>query len=246
MRLGWLAIALLAASGCGNDDAHHGSGGADLAVAVDLGTPDLAPPTMCAPDDPMTDGTPCSAGCPADTIPVNFGGSCGCYQKCTTNPECSCNRLCDPIVVADAGAGGACLPGNEPGTRCSRDATTGQPFGNVFCGQLTLCVNADAAKIFRYCNYLCNVQADCPAQTICQAYTSSDGTSGHVCAYASGPNGNKNLGDPCGPGDVCKAGQLCDGVCRTQCDGPGAACASGTCTRLDDPASGKVIGYVCR
>jgi hypothetical protein len=68
-----------------------------------------------------------------------------------------------------------------------------------------------------------------------------------VCAYVSGPNGNKDLGQACTPAsDVCKAGQLCDGMCRAQCDGPGAACATGTCTEVDDTASGKVIGYVCK
>lgn len=245
MRLGWLAVALLALGGCGDDT--QPSGGVDLgAGAGDLAAADLAPPTTCSPDDPMTDGTPCSAGCPAGTLGVNFGGACGCYQACDTNPECSCNRLCDVITVGDAAVGGACLPGNGPGERCSRDAMTGQPFGHVFCGQLTLCVNADAAKTFRYCNYLCDVQADCPAQTVCLPFTTSTGASGKVCAYVSGPNGTKSLGDPCGPGDVCKSGLLCDGVCRPQCDGPGAACATGSCTRLDDAASGKVIGYVCR
>lgn len=238
-----VAIACFAVAGCG-DDSQPGGGGADLAVA-DLGAPDLLPPAMCAPDDPMTDGTPCSAGCPDGTLAVNLAGGCGCYQKCATNTECACDRLCDPIRVGDAGVGGACLVGNDPGTRCSRDAM-GQPYGHVFCGQLTLCVNADPAKMYRYCSYLCDAQADCPAQTVCQPFTAPDGTSGKVCAYVSGPNGTKNEGDPCGPNDVCKTGLLCDGVCRAQCDGPGAACASGSCTRLDNPASGKVIGYVCR
>ena len=49
--------------------------------------------------------------------------------------------------------------------------------------------------------------------------------------YNSGPNGNKDLGQACSDGDVCTRGLLCDGVCAQQCDGPGATCATGTCTR---------------
>jgi hypothetical protein len=250
MRMTWLTVAIVAAigvSGCGSDDAQHGGGSLDLSVP-DMTARDMTSPTACSPTDPMNDGTPCSApgGCPAGTIGVNLGGSCGCYTKCSTNPECSCNRLCDPVSLADAGAGAACLPGNEPGQRCGRSSTN-QPFGNVFCGQLTFCVNADQALMFRYCNYKCDSQADCPAQTTCQPLTDGSGnTIGNVCAYNSGPNGNKNLGDACANTDVCKTGQLCDGTCKAQCDGVGATCATGTCQRVDDAVSGKVIGYVCK
>src|SRR5262249_3948155 len=122
-----------------------------------------------------------------------------------------------------------------------------QPFGNVFCGQLALCVNADPAGMYRYCNYKCTMPSQCPADTTCVQVVDSMGNPiGNVCAYTSGPNGNKDLGQACGPTDTCKTGQLCDTVCRAQCNGPGASCASGTCTRLDDTASGKVIGYVCK
>jgi hypothetical protein len=246
MRTYWLVVAL-AAVGCG-DDTQHGGGGPDLSVP-DMTALDMVTPTTCDPTDPMNDGTPCSApgGCPANTIGVNLGGSCGCYTKCTTDPECSCNRLCDPVTLGDSGAGAACLPGNAPGVRCARDSSTGNPFGNVFCGQLTVCVNADQALMFRYCNYKCVSQADCPAQTTCEELMDGSGNLiGNVCAYNSGPNGNKSLGEACTNTDVCQTGQLCAGVCAPQCDGPGAACTSGTCTRIDDPANGKVIGYVCK
>jgi hypothetical protein len=245
MRSIWL-VAALAAAGCG-DDAKHGGGVFDMSVP-DMTSFDMTTPTACDPTDPMNDGTPCSAkgGCPTGTIGVNFGGTCSCYTKCTVDPECSCNRLCDPVKLDDASAGGACLPGNTPGERCSRDPVTGNPFGEVICGQLTVCVNADAAQMFRYCSYKCVTQSDCPAQTTCQQLTDSMGNPiGNVCAYNSGPNGNKMLGEACTNSDVCQAGQLCAGVCAPQCDGPGAACASGTCTRIDDPTNGKVIGYVC-
>ncbi len=251
MRSTWLCTALLAGfavAGCGSDDTQPGNGSPDMSVP-DMSGGDMTPPTACSPTDPMNDGTSCAApgGCPAGTIGVNLGGTCKCFDKCTTDTECSCNRLCDPLRLDDASAGAACLPGNQPGERCGHDPTTMAPFGNVFCGQLAICVNADAAQQFHYCNYKCGSQADCPAQTTCQPLMDSMGNViGNVCAYNSGPNGNKDLGQACTASDVCKTGQLCAGTCATQCDGPGATCASGTCTRVDDPASGKIIGYVCQ
>jgi hypothetical protein len=251
MRSTWLAAALSAAfavAGCGSDDAQHGGGAQDMSVP-DMTVRDMTTPTACSPTDPLNDGTSCAApgGCPTGTIGVNLGGSCKCYTTCATNPECSCNRLCDPVTLNDAGAGAACLPGNDPGERCGRDTTTGAPFGNVFCGQLTVCINADPPPSqFRYCSYKCVKQADCPAQTSCTQYTDQFGNVGSVCAYNSGVNGNKDLGQACTSTDVCKLGQLCTGVCSQQCDGPGATCATGSCTRIDDPASGKIIGYACK
>jgi hypothetical protein len=214
----------------------------------DMTSRDMTTPTACSPTDPMNDGTPCSAGCPTGTIGVNLGGTCKCYTKCTVDPECSCNRLCDSLTLNDASAGAACLPGNQAGERCGHDVTTGAPFGSVFCAQLTLCINADPTpSTFRYCNYKCVTQADCPAQTTCQPYTDQNGNVGNVCAYNSGVNGNKDLGQACTNSDVCKQGQLCNGTCSPQCNGPGdTSCASGTCQRIDDPASGKIIGYACK
>jgi hypothetical protein len=248
MRLTWLPLAVFIVAGCGNNDAQHGGGSEDLAVPH-MAMPDLLPPpAVCNPNDPMTDGTPCSAGCSTGTIGVNLGGSCKCYLKCQTNPECSCNRLCDPLTLNDAGVGSACLPGNLPGQRCGRDSVTGNPFGNVFCSQLGACVGAGTAATAKYCIYKCTMNSQCPSQTSCQQYFDNMGVAiGIACAYDSGPNGNKDLGQTCTPPtDKCKSGQLCDGVCRPQCDGPGGTCASGTCTRLDDTAVNKVIGYVCK
>jgi hypothetical protein len=244
MRPIWLAVALVTLGGCG-DEVEHG-GGMDLAVP-DLAMRDMVTPLQCDPVDPMNDGAPCTGGCSMTTIGVNVGGSCKCYTRCSTDTECSCNRLCDPVSLPDAGVvASACLPANAPGTRCGRDSNN-QPFGSVFCSQLTTCVNADAARVYRYCNYKCVAQADCPAQTTCQALMDNMGNLiGSVCAYNSGPNGNKDVGEACGATDTCKTGQLCDTTCKLQCDGPGATCASGTCQRLDDPGSGRVIGYVCK
>lgn len=220
----------------------------------DMTMRDLLSPTACNPTDPMTDGSPCSAGCGAGTIGVNLpSGSCKCLATCNGDTDCSCNRFCDVLSKPDAGVvGKACVPGNTPGQRCGVDSSTGAPFYNRFCGQLTTCVNADPSLMFRYCSYKCSSQADCPAQTTCQPlYASTPDMGqvviGNVCAYVSGANGNKDLGQACTPAsDVCKLGQLCDGMCRLQCDGPGATCATGTCTEVDDTASGKIIGYVCK
>jgi hypothetical protein len=240
-------VAGFAVAGCGSDDAQHG-GGADMAVP-DMTARDLLIPTACSPTDPMNDGTACSAGCPAGTSGVNLpSGACKCLSNCSTDPECSCNRYCATLSKPDAGVvGKACVPGNSPGERCGSDAS-GAPYGLRACGQLTVCVNADAAKMFRYCNYKCESQADCPAQTTCQVLFDSTGNPiGNVCAFNSGPNGNKDLGQPCTLSDVCKTGQLCDGSnCLVQCDGPGATCVSGTCTVVNDTAGGRIIGYVCK
>ncbi len=249
MRITRMLLSLVAAfavGGCGND-AQHGGGVQDMSVP-DMTARDLTIPTACNPTDPMTDGAPCSAGCPSGTIGVNLNGTCSCYMTCTVDPECSCNRLCDSVSRPDAGTvDHACLPGNVPGERCSDAASANPTFQSSLCGQLTVCVNADAAKMFRYCNYKCGSQADCPAQTTCQPLLDAQGNLiGNVCAYNSGPNGNKDLGQTCTSSDVCKSGQLCDGTCLPQCDGPGGSCATGTCTVLNDTASGKVIGYVCK
>jgi hypothetical protein len=163
--------------------------------------------------------------------------------------QCACDRRCDALISSDGGtAGKACLPGNAPGTRCGKDAATGALFGSGICQQTFQCVAADQAKLFRYCLYECNGQADCPAQTTCRVLFDSSGNAiGNVCAIDSGDLGNKDLGQVCVVGvDTCKTGQLCDGVCRPQCDGPGATCARGACTLLLDTAKQKVIGYVCK
>lgn len=237
-------IFALALVGCG-DDTQHGGGVQDMSVSMPAGG-DMATPTQCNPNDNMGDGQACSAGCPTGTMGVNVSGGCKCFTKCNTDPDCACDRLCDPITVNDAGAGGACLPGNTPGTRCGRDAQ-GNAFGSVFCGQLTLCVNSDQTFTTRYCNYKCTTQADCPFQTVCEQYTVNGQAAGNVCAYISGVNATKMLGDACDPHkDVCQAGQLCDGSnCRAQCDGPGATCAGGgTCTAVVDGT--QTVGYVCK
>ena len=251
MRITCIIAALCAAfavAGCGSDDAQHG-GGPDMAVP-DMTARDMLIPTACSPTDPMSDGSPCSAGCPAGTSGVNLPtGECKCLTNCTADAECSCNRYCAKLSRPDAGlVGQACVPGNAPGERCGLDGSGMPPYGLKSCGQLTVCVNADAAQDFLYCNYKCETQADCPAQTICQALFDKDNNPiGNVCAYTAGPNGTKDLGQACTPAtDVCKTGQLCDGTCLPQCDGPGAACATGTCTVVNDTATGRVIGYVCK
>ena len=101
--------------------------------------------------------------------------------------------------------------------------------------------------MFRYCNYKCLSQADCPAQTNCQADLRFDGQSDRQRVRVQlGTERQQDLGQACTASDTCKTGQLCDGTCLSQCDGPGATCATGTCTIVNDTASGKTIGYVCK
>jgi len=245
MRLAALVVAV-AVAGCSNDGAQHG-GARDLGVPV---APDLATPAMCNPVDNMGDGTPCAAGCAAGTLPVIVAGTCKCWRTCMVDTECACDRKCNGVSSAggDGGsAGKACLPGNAALTRCGLNPAGGI-FGDGFCAQGFECVNADTAQQLRYCMYDCpNSNADCPAQTTCQALfdPKTGNVVGNVCALVSN-DGGKAPGDACVVGvDKCRTGSLCDGVCRPQCDGPGGSCASGTCTALTDTAKNKLVGYVC-
>jgi hypothetical protein len=239
----WLLAALLA-TGCGSGGKSDAGVGRDLGGAlVDLGPVDLAYdmtiPTACNPVDDHSDGQACGSGssCAANMVPVEVGGVCRCYGRCTLDVECACDRRCDALTSSDGGAaGGACLPGNGAGTRCGQDATTGALFGNGLCAQGLACVDSDSTH--RYCAYGCSVATDCPAQTTCDALT--NGSS--ACGLLPGPAA---LGAMCAPnGTDCATGLLCDTTCRAQCDGPSGSCTTGTCTLLADGT--KVIGYVCK
>jgi hypothetical protein len=239
----WL-LAMLCATGCGNSS---GSGNPqDAAVAsdfdgtlMDLGAVDLAhdltPPTACNPVDDHSDGQPCGMSACADgTVAVAIGGVCRCYQRCTLDVECACDRVCDALTTSDGGAGGsACLPGNGAGTRCGQDAS-GALIGNGLCAQGLTCLDSDATH--RYCAYDCTTAGVCPAQTTCDPLSNGASACGLMSAMLASDVA-------CNGGD-CAVGLLCDGVCRTQCDGPGAACTSGTCSALADGT--RIIGYVCK
>ncbi len=235
----WL-LAAWCALGCGASKHGPNDGGSpnDAAGIVDLAAPaDLTIPTACNPVDDHSDGQTCSTtvACPTGTIAVALGGACRCWQRCTINFECACDRVCDALTTGDGGAaGGACLPGNGAGTRCGQDSSTGALFGNGLCAQGLTCIDADSTH--RYCAYVCTSAADCPAQTTCDSL--SDGTS--ACGLAAG---TATAGATCTTNN-CVDGQLCDGTCKPQCDGPGAICASGSCTALSDGE--QVIGYVCK
>jgi hypothetical protein len=241
-RAALIAIATLA--GCG-----HKASPPPVADMAPHAGPDMTVPPRCNPVDNIVD-PPCSKGCPANTIGTVLFTTCLCYPTCRVDTQCPCDRLCDELLDSDGGVvGKTCLPGNSVGTRCGQDAATHKFFGSGFCAQGMQCIAADTAKLFRYCMPECNTQADCPAQTTClPTFDGSGNATGNVCAYVSNDKGNKNLGQACTVGvDVCKTGQLCDGVCRPQCDGPGASCASGTCTAVVDPTHGDaIVGYVCK
>jgi hypothetical protein len=230
--------------GCGDT-----SEAPELGATTDLGVGfDLAAPATCSPNDPQDDGQTCSGACPTGLVPVVLLGQCRCYHVCdpARPTTCSCNRRCAALADADGGVkGGACLPGNGPGERCG-SSPTGQPYGHGGCAQGTACVNEDTAGQYRYCVYECQLPGDCPTYSTCLAET-DPGTGtviGHACALDSSENGTKAVGQACTAAEACRAGFLCDSICRPQCDGPGASCASGTCTSLVDGA--RVVGYVCR
>ena len=234
----WL-LAAWCALGCSaskNSTASHG--GFDLSAVVDLAAPaDLVVPVACNPVDDHSDGQSCSAtlACPAGTIAVALGGACRCYWRCSLDVECPCDRTCDALTASDGGAaGGACLPGNAAGTRCGQDAS-GALIGNGLCAQGLSCIDADSTH--RYCAYGCTSASDCPAQTMCLPLSNQSS----ACALVAGP---APANAPCAaPNNDCVDGQLCVGTCKPQCDGPGAACATGSCTAL--LFDNQVIGYVC-
>jgi hypothetical protein len=135
--------------------------------------------------------------------------------------------------------GGACLLANEPGQRCGEAGGAG--LNAEGCAQTFLCVNADDALMFRYCNYDCTNGEPCPVQTMCLQLT---GVPTKACVYNSAMGGIA-AGGACTPDQACATGYLCEGgTCKPQCDRPGATCASGTCTAFTD--GNQTVGYVCK
>jgi hypothetical protein len=235
---------------CGDNTQQHGGGSMDMAMVLPAPGPDMSPaPAKCNPVDNLTD-LPClsGGGCgDIGTTPVLIGGVCKCYKDCTLQPDCPCDRFCDPVSRADAGAGAVCLPGNGPGERCGLDAS-GTPHGHGLCQQGLACIASDTAKTFEYCMYLCfGSDSICPEETQCDYVPGP--TPFNVCNILHQGASVKMLGDTCVIGtDVCALGSLCDGTtCKTQCDGPSATCAAGTsCTAITDTRLMKILGYVCK
>ncbi|MFI5288543.1 MAG: hypothetical protein ACHQ17_02790 [Polyangia bacterium] len=242
--------------GCGSSNQTTvDGGGRDSAVQVDGAVPDFAivgdgsAPGACNPIDPKSDGQDCSkAACPSGTIGVSLGGGCTCLLSCTpgADTECPCDRRCITLTAGDMGVvGGACLVGNGAGERCGADASN-MPFGHGLCAQNLTCAGDASGKA--YCLWNCGAQADCPVQTSCFQITNQQQmVVGMACTYNAGASGVAS-GSACTPaGQACITDNLCDTTCKPQCDGPGATCASGTCTALTDAAKGqKLIGYVCK
>jgi hypothetical protein len=249
-----------AASGCGGGDTSPTNGvdgGPHYDLSIPNGLYDLSaivpgadlsgmPPTSCSPTDPKSDGQSCAAAaCPAGEVGVATANGCTCYLSCDPQQQttCPCDRLCFGLSAPDAGiVGGACIVENGVAERCGLDMT-GKPYGNGNCAQTLICAGAMAGT--SYCMYECpNGQSDCPAQTTCVPINSGGMTVAQACADNNGPNGTKKLGDSCAATDICQTGLICDGTCKTRCDGPGAKCATGTCTAVNDGA--KIIAYVCK
>ena len=137
----------------------------DLAVP-DMTAHDMTPPTSCSPTDPMTDGTSARRGRLSDgTIGVNLGGACGCYQTCTTNLECSCDRVCDPVTTRRRRRRRRRLPAGQRARHALRPRRGGAPFGNGFCGSSAPASTRDVALMSATAATPAATQADCPAQT---------------------------------------------------------------------------------
>jgi hypothetical protein len=244
--LAWMVILC---AGCGD-----GTGGTDpdMSAAADLtvtGNSDLG--NACSPTDPMTDQQDCTAStavCSTSTVPVILpGGACRCLYKCdpAAPTTCPCSRRCLTLTAGDAGViGGGCYPANGPAERCGANMA-GMPFGKGTCAQNLSCAGRSNGPAF--CLYQCNSTADCPRQTQCAPITNGMGMMiGLACQYLYGAAG-KAPGEACQPTDACQENHVCDGTCKPQCDGPGATCASGTCTALTDQDKGnKVIAWICR
>jgi hypothetical protein len=211
-------------------------GGADLSGSMNNNP---GPACMGA----ATDGQPCGTGCGAGSICAGYTmAALGCYQVCNpAMPTCSCGRRCTSIIQPGGGTANVCLPANGPGEKCGNDAA-GMPYGTGNCQQGLSCVGSSAGT--RYCVGPCTTSQDCPAQTTCEAVVAGMMVSGNVCWYNSQPTG-KALGSACTLTDICITDSLCDGTCKPRCTGPGAQCATGTCTQLVD-ANQQLIGYVCK
>ena len=187
--------------------AQHGDGGADDLAVPDMTARDMTPPTSCSPTDPMTDGTSCAApgGCPTEPSASTSAARAAAIRRARRTPSARATACAIRSRAPTAAPARACLPGNAPGTRCGRDSS-GAPFGNVFCGQLSACVNADVALHVPLLQLqLRHAGATARRRRRCLPLMDGSGNPiGNVCAYNSGPNGNKDLGQACGDSDVCK------------------------------------------
>jgi len=240
-------------SSTGTTSSSSGGGGSSSSSgstsgSTSSGTGTSSSSGTCAAVDPNNDMKPCGSGCPAGQ--TCFGpGSGVCVLSCDPNDQatCPCDRYCGGLVGPDGGpAGGACFPANTAGERC--DQIPGPDGGLVNfdkggCAQALLC-GRSAGSMKDYCIPLCATQADCPAHTNCvQFLDSMMKPVAKACAYDTGPGGLA-LGATCAATDSCIADTLCDGTCKTQCDGPGGVCATGTCTAVLEGT--KTLGYVCK
>jgi hypothetical protein len=209
--------------------------------------------TPCNPVDPKNDMGSCnSMPCPTGQTCIDIGSDAGpqCFLTCDPNNQgsCPCDRACGPLTGPDGGpAGGGCFPENTVGERCN------STFGTGGCAQNLICFSS-AGTTNSYCLPFCKTNADCPMHTGCVQIIEqlADGGTmpvGMACAYDYGPTG-KAIGSACGATDMCISDSLCapggdaGTSCLPQCDGPGAMCATGTCTAVVEGTS--TIGYVCK
>ena len=131
-----------------------------------------------------------------------------------------------------------------PGERC--DATLPCTPGLV-CGGLSGGVH--------HCLYPCVPGSDlgandCPPQTECTLPPHSYGAGGYACMYVSKSDATaRQPGEACTQSsDHCVSGYICGAsTCDVQCDGPGAACPTGTCQLLAAPGQpSTAIAFTCQ
>ena len=242
-------------SGCpGSKD--HGPlyldlGRADLAPSPDFG---IRPDIGVRPDGPptcsmRTDGHSCEGGevCPSGLKPsVEGDGKCRCRVACDPRATSQCGEaICDRVCIQLYASNNQPLEGQ--GT-CQPDPRSkqGEPCAPAACRDDLVCAGASAEKSF--CRGKCDGPGQCPGyKMVCSELDNGV----KVCTVGENPGGPA-AGASCSVPDVyCQAGLICDPAtktCAVSCndDGAGAPCASGTCQRIEDPATKILLGLGCK
>ncbi len=258
MRNPMLLCSVLALAAC--------PGSTELPVKKDGLLPDAWQPPKGEGLGPTPDGVPPTADKSAPNACAAFakeGASCAGGQPCPSGliaamldgKTCKCHVPCDPTkskVCAPAECGRVCVQlidsSGKPLTgqgACVVDtgAAEGEPCQPAACKQGLYCVAHSSKAAF--CRRSCSGPGDCTGyKMVCVALGTG---STQVCVPGGATVGPKQ-GESCaGANDYCLQELLCDPqskLCRGACT-PTAPCASGSCSKLVDPASGITIGYGC-
>lgn len=158
-------------------------------------------------------------------------------DACAGQPDCARGFYCDPSGVCRKQCCGADWSACDEGESCIRSVAV-KAGGKVTAAELDLCFPVGTCDLFdpESC-------ADDPLRE-CKVV---DPTGAVACA----PRSNKDVGDPCGPPDVCKQGLACVGgfctkLCAFEaCAEPSCSEADGICTHYerDPPGVGECIPH---